>query len=642
MTDCKNIKKAMLASVLSVVLCCAMLVGSTFAWFTDSVTSAGNIIKSGTLDVTMEWADGTQSLTDPATKWEDASKGAIFNYDLWEPGYTEVRHVKISNVGSLALKYEIRITATGEVSELADVIDVYYIKDGRQITNRAGLTDADKIGTLSDILKKPCAAKGHISGKSGETVSSDTATIALKMQESAGNKYQDMSIGSEFAIQLVATQYTEESDSFGPDYDAGAKYPILITKGITKNEDNLLTEAIVLGAESADLVSENAPVHVEVPANVAVQSDATDFTLRIEPTVKDPNVTVNTVSEAIAYKIEMPLAAANSVPVPVTMFIGQELDLTAVYHNEIQMTDENTGLANTYQYDPASGVVTMYITHCSTFTFITGPKFAVGNFSEFQSALNDAEDGDTIVLIADVNPTTNFTFNKSIIVDMNGYGFVRATEASGGYGIILKPGCDLTMKNGRWDMAGTFGDIKAEGRDGSCNVMCENVVFTNLDNPTKDELAAMPGNSSNLVKTAFKANMQGDLTVKATFKECTFNNASVEFSGFNSGNTYTAEFSHCTFNNIGNAGAIAAKSYGMTDDCAVTVTDCTFNITVTSNVKAIASERKVTLNLTNNVVDGTTADPSFYKVFDSTSLKFYGDGSVTESGTTLKGIAVMN
>ena len=227
MTNSKNTKRALLASILSVVLCCAMLVGSTFAWFTDSVTSAGNIIKSGTLDVTMVWADGTQSLTDSATEWKDAAEGAIFNYDLWEPGYTEVRHVKISNVGSLALKYEIRITATGEVSELADVIDVYYIKNGRQIANRTDLTDAEKIGTLADVLANPYAAKGHISGKTDEVVSSDIATIALKMQEDAGNKYQDMSIGSEFAIQLVATQYTEESDSFDNQYDKDAEYPIV-------------------------------------------------------------------------------------------------------------------------------------------------------------------------------------------------------------------------------------------------------------------------------------------------------------------------------------------------------------------------------------------------------------------------------
>lgn len=220
MTNSKNTKRALLASVLSIVLCVAMLVGSTFAWFTDSVTSGNNIIKSGNLDVELHWADGTAALD--AAEWKDASETAIFNYDLWEPGYTEVRHIKISNVGSLALKYEIRIAANGEVNEeFAKVIDVYYIKGGQQVANRTDLTDANKIGTLADVLAAPYAAKGHI--LAGENAA-DVATIALKMRETAGNEFMDASIGADFAVQLVATQYASESDSFGSDYDKDADF----------------------------------------------------------------------------------------------------------------------------------------------------------------------------------------------------------------------------------------------------------------------------------------------------------------------------------------------------------------------------------------------------------------------------------
>lgn len=239
MTGSKNTKRALLASVLSVALCAVMLIGSTFAWFTDSVTSTGNIIKSGTLEVTMKWAKGTE---DPASAtWKDASEGAIFDYDLWEPGYTEVRHVKISNIGNLALKYEVRIAATGEVSELADVIDVYYIKNGAQITDRTQLNDANKIGTLAQVLAKPYAAKGNLLGQEGEKVHYDIATIALKMQESAGNEYQGLSIGSEFAVVIVATQDTVENDSFDNQYDAGATFGETIEVG---NDATSLEEAM--------------------------------------------------------------------------------------------------------------------------------------------------------------------------------------------------------------------------------------------------------------------------------------------------------------------------------------------------------------------------------------------------------------
>ena len=221
----KQTKRALTASILSIVVCCALLVGSTFAWFTDSVTNSGNVIQSGKLDVTMEWRDGKE---DPlaAEGWQDASGIAIFGDGgkLWEPGYTVARHVRIGNRGNLALKYEIRVMADGEVSELADVIDVYYIEGGQKLDSRDQLEQMNRIGTLADILADPAVANGHISAGEAEV-----ATIVLKMQETADNKYQGMSIGTEFSIELVATQYTEEHDSFNDQYDKDAAYLVYVT-----------------------------------------------------------------------------------------------------------------------------------------------------------------------------------------------------------------------------------------------------------------------------------------------------------------------------------------------------------------------------------------------------------------------------
>ena len=93
MEKTKRTKQALLMSALSLLLCISLFVGTTFAWFTDKVSSGSNIIKSGKLNVEMYWADGTE---DPAnTAWKDASQGSIFNYELWEPGYVSVRHIKI-------------------------------------------------------------------------------------------------------------------------------------------------------------------------------------------------------------------------------------------------------------------------------------------------------------------------------------------------------------------------------------------------------------------------------------------------------------------------------------------------------------------------------------------------------------------
>ena len=280
MTNSKHTKRALLASILSVVVCAAMLAGSTFAWFTDSVTSAGNIIKSGNLDVALEWANGTEAL-DTAT-WQDASTGAIFNYDLWEPGYTEARHVRISNKGNLALKYEIRIVANGEVSKLAEAIDVYYVKDGKQLTSRNDLTDTMKIGTLKEVLANPYAAKGHI--LAGENAV-DVATIALKMQESAGNEYQGLAIGSDFSIQLVATQYTSESDSFDDQYDKDA--PLNFVPVATADE---LTKAVADGEN----VSLTAPIELserlEVKKDITINGNGNAITIPTDRVINLANI----------------------------------------------------------------------------------------------------------------------------------------------------------------------------------------------------------------------------------------------------------------------------------------------------------------------------------------------------------------
>lgn len=224
----KTTKKALLSSVLSLVLCMAMLIGTTFAWFTDNVTSSGNIIKSGKLDVTMEWAEGDEDPTANATAWKDASTGPIFKSELWEPGYTEAKHIKVSNVGTLALKYQMRILANGVVSELADVIDVYYHDNAKQLT-RDNYATGTKLGTLSEVLNNananaiPTKIAGDLTAK-GTEKDSKTITIALHMQESAGNEYQGLSIGTDFSIQLLATQMTSEEDSFDNTYDTGADF----------------------------------------------------------------------------------------------------------------------------------------------------------------------------------------------------------------------------------------------------------------------------------------------------------------------------------------------------------------------------------------------------------------------------------
>ena len=224
MKKMKSTKSALFASVISLLLCCSMLVGTTFAWFTDKVVSENNIIKTGKLDVEMSWADGSLDPNADTTEWKDASSGPIFDYANWEPGYAVARHLKITNAGTLALNYQMRIVANGVVSELADVIDVYYFAEDEAL-ERGDIADAEYLGTLTEVLgtQKNIAKKINGSLEAGDP--SDIHTIVLKMNEEAGNEYQNMDLGCTFSVELIASQMTAESDSFDDQYDAEAPNP---------------------------------------------------------------------------------------------------------------------------------------------------------------------------------------------------------------------------------------------------------------------------------------------------------------------------------------------------------------------------------------------------------------------------------
>lgn len=215
-------KTALISSVLALLLCCSMLIGTTFAWFTQTVSSEGNIIQTGKLKVGFLWADGTEDTANAS--WTDASEGAIFDYANWEPGYSVARHLKVTNEGTLDLNYRMRIVANGIVSKLADVIDVYYFAEDEALV-RNDIENAEYLGTLTQVLgtDKNLSKKVNGSIKAGEPA--DIHTIVLKMQESAGNEYQAMDLGCTFSVELIATQMSSESDSFDNKYDEETKVP---------------------------------------------------------------------------------------------------------------------------------------------------------------------------------------------------------------------------------------------------------------------------------------------------------------------------------------------------------------------------------------------------------------------------------
>lgn len=226
----KTTKRALLSSVLALFLCFTMLLGTTYAWFTDEVTSAGNVIQTGSLKVGFQYANG---VADPANAAWNNVNGAIFDYENWEPGYTVAKYLKVTNDGTLALNYKLRIVADGVVSKLADVIDVYVLDGAVSTDNRNVLTENNYVGTLTQVLLANGANDALNDADKGVAISeiikgslaanadqADVYTLVLKMKEDADNKYQNMDLGCTFSVQLLATQMSAESDSFDKEYDA--------------------------------------------------------------------------------------------------------------------------------------------------------------------------------------------------------------------------------------------------------------------------------------------------------------------------------------------------------------------------------------------------------------------------------------
>ena len=200
MNESTKTKKALRGSLLALFLCIVLLIGTTFAWFTDTASTGVNKIQSGNLKVGLEykdangkWQDATKTTLD-FVKAKDAPAGEAI---LWEPGCKyKLPEIRVVNKGNLALKYKIKVT--GKLNEVIDwTIDGVNIEEEQHLT--AGAEPAEM-------------------------------TIQGHMQESAGNEYQGLTIEG-ISITVYATQDTVENDSFNNTYDKDAQYTETIAAG---------------------------------------------------------------------------------------------------------------------------------------------------------------------------------------------------------------------------------------------------------------------------------------------------------------------------------------------------------------------------------------------------------------------------
>lgn len=227
-------KRTLLSSIISLILCIAMFIGTTFSWFTDNVSNTGNRIETGTLKVKLLRYNGTE--------YEDISNGVgdIFttenqenttqwplNGTLWEPGKTEVVYLAVANEGKLDLNYNIILNVTNDVNNdvALEKAFTYAIVPGATGYEASAYSDWATILNAAGESNTGAVPVGFTTAAQNGALTDgaiDYFALAVHMSEDAGNEYQDQAI--EIDVKVTAKQMASEYDSFSNEYDLNASF----------------------------------------------------------------------------------------------------------------------------------------------------------------------------------------------------------------------------------------------------------------------------------------------------------------------------------------------------------------------------------------------------------------------------------
>ena len=486
MSNKKATKRALLTSITALAMCVVMLVGTTFAWFTDTATANVNKIQAGNLDVALEMFDTAQN------KWVTA-EGKTLNFVkaaggesqaiLWEPGAEyKLPELRVVNNGNLNIKYKVEVT--GIQMNRQPVAGVFDLND--VITWKAdGLT----LGTEATL--NPTESKAF--------------TISGKMDTAAGNDYQGLTING-VSITVYATQATGEYDSTRNDYDTSAGYSVVVLPETANAAMSKDTTESKYEYEAAD-----GTVKAEIPTNAVAANETPTVSIRPVADAATGKFVVDAGNgtEKVAYKISISNIAAGSTELAKVSFkLGAGLTNVALKHENLVMTSKSSEAdltaADTFYYDAATGMVTIAVDHFSVFSVTyAAPVATIGSttYTSLADAFAVAKDGDTIMLLKNTNGNgikvlPNTFANNGLTVDFNGYvytvgGVLVGSATTGTNAFQLNQGNKITFKNG--SIVGvTEGTKPAEDTpdwkgapaivlQNYCNLVLDNMIVTGGD-----------------------------------------------------------------------------------------------------------------------------------------------------------------
>ena len=568
MRERRATKRALLTSIMALVMCVVMLVGTTFAWFTDTATANVNTIKAGDLKLGLEMATAWDGSGNP-TAWEEArGKTLSFlrmkddgtveqNADiLWEPGATyRLPELRVSNAGNLNLKYKVQITGIEtnrtptSTANMNDVIDWTITYGGTPLTTGSDeyMLNANEATTQYDII-----------------------AISGTMKTSANNDYQGLSIDG-VAVTVYATQMTGEYDSSKNNYDKDAQYPVYAAAAVEVNAaTGLVTKEATLtsGETNAD---GNPVARATVPVDAKVDSGTTQLELVIEDAETPANFTVEVTQNAPkTLDISMNgLAADNNALIKVEFYIEKGLSLLEIDHNGQKMSRCSAmqwlDADQEFYYDSTTGLVTMLTKTFSPFTY-TSDKFQWDNnkasgyatpvdtenkvitiasaeeLALFKYEVTDKKvnyNGYTLNITADIdlgagfwrpiNPVNNLTINgnghtiRNLLVrsctNSSGYGFGFISNATGNLTIkdLTFDGASVLRAKGYENFyVGNVGGIVVAYTYGT--TLFENVKVTNSFIGGYGKIGCLLGMGADPgVKVAFKNCVSQNNTIHAAY-----------------------------------------------------------------------------------------------------------------------------
>ena len=278
-------KHALWASVTAIALCMVMLVGTTFAWFTDTASTGVNRIEAGNLKIKLMYSKDM-------TSWVEATANTPLFDDnaLWEPGYTQIAYLKVVNTGSLALKYDVTTNsydkergknAAGNLFYIDQYLKVGLAETETAFENRSAAIAAIS-GSEKSMAKELRISKDWTVLEAG--AESNPFAVVVYMPTTVGNEANNVQSWRKpslkgFGLVVNATQATVESDSFGKTYDE--KAPTTITNVSFSSGTHEITENVqgngsfgAVQAEGTAVFTIKADVYAVYANNAAMAVEA--------------------------------------------------------------------------------------------------------------------------------------------------------------------------------------------------------------------------------------------------------------------------------------------------------------------------------------------------------------------------------